>query len=279
MSVRRQCELMGLNRSTLYYQPAPESRFNLEVMQWIDTQYLKTPFYGYRRMTAGLQRDGYAVNRKRVQRLMRLMGIMALYPQPKTSNRHPQHKIWPYLLKNMTIKQPDQVWCTDITYIPMPRGFMYLVAVMDWFSRYVLAWELSNSLDTDFCLTVLDNAFAFGRPFIFNSDQGSQFTANAFTQRLLENNVRISMDGRGRFYDNIFIERLWRSVKYEEVYLYKHETVAALEKGLTRYVHFYNHERPHQSLGDCTPTEVYFSLKMLDRPLNCLVKWNGENVT
>lgn len=261
---------MGLNRSTLYYQPSPESVFNLEVMEWIDAQYLKTPFYGYRRMTAVLQRAGYAVNHKRVHRLMRLMGIVAIYPQPKTSNRHPQHKIWPYLLKNMVIKYPDQVWCTDITYIPMPRGFMYLVAVMDWFSRYVLTWELSNSLDTDFCLVALDNAFDCGRPFIFNSDQGSQFTANAFTQRLLGNNVRISMDGRGRFYDNIFIERLWRSLKYEEVYLYKHETVAALEKGLTRYVHFYNHERPHQSLGDCTPAEVYFSLKMLDRPFDHL---------
>lgn len=258
---------MGLNRSTLYYQAAPESRFNLEVMQWIDIQYLETPFYGYRRMTDGLQRVGYVVNHKRVLRLMRLMGIMAIYPQPKTSIRDPQHQIWPYLLKNRLIKYPDQVWCTDITYIPMPSGFMYLVAVMDWFSRYVLTWELSNSLDTDFCLTALDQAFHFGRPLIFNSDQGSQFTANLFTQRLLDQDIRISMDGRGRFYDNIFIERLWRSLKYEEVYLYKHETVPALAKGLTRYFHFYNHKRPHQSLGYCTPAEVYFGLKMLDRPL------------
>ncbi len=259
---------MGLNRSTLYYQPAPESAFNLEVMEWIDAQYLKTPFYGYRRMTAVLQRAGYAVNHKRVERLMRLMGIAAIYPQPKTSIRHPQHKIWPYLLKNVVVRLPNQVWCTDITYIPTPNGFMYLVAVMDWFSRYVLTWELSNSLDTDFCLIALDNALVLGRPLIFNSDQGSQFTANAFTRRLLENDVRISMDGRGRFYDNIFIERLWRSVKYEEVYLYKHETVVALEKGMTRYFHFYNHERPHQRLGDCTPAEVYSGFKMLDRPLN-----------
>ncbi len=268
--MRRQCDLMGLNRSTLYYQPAPESAFNLEVMEWIDAQYLQTPFYGYRRMTAVLQRAGYAVNHKRVWRLMRLMGIVAIYPQPKTSIRHPQHKTWPYLLKNVVVKHPDQVWCTDITYIPMPNGFMYLVAVMDWFSRYVLTWQLSNSLDTDFCLTALDNALTFGQPLIFNSDQGSQFTANAFAQRLLENDVRISMDGRGRFYDNIFIERLWRSVKYEEVYLYKHETVPALEKGLARYFHFYDHERPHQGLGNCTPAEVYFGHKALgqyDQPL------------
>ena len=257
---------MGLNRSALYYQPAQESTFNLEVMQWIDAQYLKTPFYGYRRMTVVLQRAGYEVNHKRVRRLMRLMGIMAIYPHPKTSIGHPRHKIWPYLLKNMAIKQPDQVWCTDITYIPMPNGFMYLVAVMDWFSRYVLAWELSNSLDTDFCLVALNKAFAFGQPLIFNSDQGSQFTANVFTQRLLEKGTHISMDGRGRFYDNIFIERLWRSLKYEEVYLYKHATVPALEEGLTRYFHFYTHERPHQSLENCTPAEVYFGLKMLDRP-------------
>lgn len=236
-------------------------------MAWIDVQYLKTPFYGYRRMTQVLQRAEYVVNHKRVRRLMRLMGIMAIYPQPKTSIRQPQHKIWPYLLKNMVIWQPDQVWCTDITYIPMPNGFMYLVAVMDWFSRYVLAWELSNSLDTDFCLVALDNALAYGKPAIFNSDQGSQFTANLFSQHLLDKGIRISMDGRGHYYDNIFIERLWRSLKYEEVYLYKHSTVPALVAGLTRYFHFYGHERPHQSLANCTPAEVYFGLKMLDRPL------------
>jgi putative transposase len=236
-------------------------------MRLIDHQYLKTPDYGYRRMTDMLHRKGYEVNRKRIQRLMQVMGIQAIYPRPKTSTSHPNHKIWPYLLRNKVVKQPDQVWCTDITYIPMPTGYMYLVAVMDWFSRFVLAWKLSNSMDTAFCLEALDQAYSFGKPFIFNSDQGSQFTSNAFTQRLLNKGVLISMDGRGRCFDNIFIERLWRSVKYEEIYLRKHETVPSLTTGLKRYFHHYCFERPHQSMAYCTPAEIYFGLKGLDRPI------------
>lgn len=237
-------------------------------MRLIDEQYMEAPEYGYRKMTAILNRKGYAVNHKRVQRLMRLMGIQAVYPKPKTSKRQPEHQIWPYLLKNRVIRQPDEVWCTDITYIPMPTGFMYLVAVMDWFSRFVLAWELSNSMESDFCLRALNKAFAFGRPHIFNSDQGTQFTAVSFTNRLQEQQVLISMDGRGRYLDNIFIERLWRTVKYDEVYMHKHETVPALFDGLTRYFQRYCYRRPHQSLGNCTPAEVYFTCKGLERPLD-----------
>jgi putative transposase len=208
-------------------------------MRLIDEQYMETPDFGYRRMTQMLHRQGYEVNHKRVFRLMQRMGIQAIYPRPKTSNKHPEHKIWPYLLRNRRVARPDEVWCIDITYIPMTTGFMYLVAVMDWFSRFVLSWELSNSMETDFCLRTLDKAFVFGKPFIFNSDQGSQFTSIAFTQTLLDKGIRVSMDGRGCFYDNIFIERLWRSVKYEDVYLKKYETVPELTAGLRRYFHRY----------------------------------------
>jgi len=188
-------------------------------MRRIDALYLEAPESGYRTMTELLQREGYAVNGKRILRLMRLMGIQAVYPQPKTSIRHPEHKIWPYLLRNRVISQPNEVWCVDITYIPMPTGFMYLVAIMDWFSRFVLAWELSNSMEVDFCIDALEKAFAFGQPAIFNSDQGSQFTSHAFIRCLLARRIRISMDGRGRYLDNIFIERLWRTVKYDEIYM------------------------------------------------------------
>lgn len=267
LSLRQQCTLLGLNRSSYYYKPAPISVLNLELMRLIDQLYMQHPVYGYRRITDILQRRGYAVNRKRIQRLMRIMGIQAIFPRPKTSKRHPDHKIWPYLLKNRVVKQADEVWCTDITYIPMPTGTMYLVVVMDWFSRFVLSWEVSNTMDTDFCLRALEKAFAFGQPHIFNSDQGSQFTATAFTQRLQEKRILISMDGRGRFYDNIFIERLWRSVKYEEVYLYKHETVPDLVDGLTHYFQHYCYERPHQSMAYCTPAEVYYTFKGIDRPI------------
>ena len=217
-------------------------------------------------MTELLQRKGYAVNGKRVLRLMRKMGIQAIYPKPKTSTPNPDHKIWPYLLRNRVVKQPNEVWCVDITYIPMPTGFMYLVAVMDWFSRFVLSWELSNSMETAFCLSALDKAFAYGKPYIFNSDQGSQFTSLAFTRKLLEKRIQISMDGRGRYLDNIFIERLWRTVKYDEVYMRNHATVPALRKGLTRYFERYCYRRPHQSLAYCTPSEVYFGCKAIERP-------------
>lgn len=236
-------------------------------MRQIDELYLEAPESGYRTMTELLQRQGYQVNGKRIYRLMRKMGIQAIFPRPKTSLRHPQHKVWPYLLRNRVISQPDEVWCVDITYIPMATGFMYLVVVMDWFSRFVLAWELSNSMDTDFCIRALDSAFAFGQPFIFNSDQGSQFTSHAFTSQLLARNIRISMDGRGRYLDNIFIERLWRTVKYDDIYLHNYASVPALHAGLTRYFQRYCYRRPHQSLAMCTPAEVYFGCKGLDRPI------------
>lgn len=236
-------------------------------MRRIDELYLEAPESGYRTMTELLQREGYQVNGKRILRLMRKMGIQAVYPQPKTSKRHPDHKIWPYLLRDRVVQQPNEVWCVDITYIPMPTGFMYLVAIMDWFSRFVLAWELSNSMETDFCVHALENAFAFGQPAIFNSDQGAQFTSHVFTNCLLERQIRISMDGRGRYLDNIFIERLWRTVKYDEIYMNNHATVPDLRTGLTRYFQRYCYRRPHQSLAMCTPAEVYFGCQSIIRPL------------
>jgi putative transposase len=257
LSIRRQCDLIGLNRATFYMMPAGETAMNLQLMRLIDEQYLETPFYGYPRMTAHLRRAGFAVNPKRVARLMQKMGLQGLFPRRKTTVPAPGHTIYPYLLRGLAITHPDQVWSTDITYVPMTTGFMYLVAIMDWYSRYVLAWGVSNTLDGAFCLSALDQALASGQPEIFNTDQGAQFTAQAFTGRLLAAHVQISMDGRGRALDNIFIERLWRTVKYEDIYLKGYETVAALYTGLAQYFHFYNEERPHQSLGYCTPAEVY----------------------
>ena len=258
LSIRRQCELVGLGRSSFYYEPMSESPLNLELMRRLDQQYLETPFYGSRRMTIWLQSHGYAVNRKRVRRLLGLMGIEAIYPKPKTSQPAPEHKVYPYLLRNLAVERVNQVWRSDITYIPMRRGFVYLVAVMDWYSRYVLAWQLSNTLEGSFCLDALEQALLMGPPDIFNTDQGSQFTALAFTSRLLQADTRISMDGRGRALDNIFNERLWRSVKYEDIYLKDYETVPALLTGLERYFHFYNQQRFHQSLDYRTPAQVYF---------------------
>ena len=257
ISIRRQCELIGLNRSSFYMKPAGETALNLEMMRRIDEQYLKTPFYGYRRMTAHLRRQGYEINPKRVARLMQKMGLQALFPRQKTTSSAQGHKIYPYLLRDVSITHSNQVWSTDITYVPMRNGFMYLVAIIDWFSRYILTWRLSNTLDGAFCLAALDQALANGRPEIFNSDQGSQFTANAFTKPLLDANIRISMDGRGRALDNIFIERFWRTIKYEDIYLKDYETVPALKIGLTDYFQFYNHKRLHQSLGYRPPAEVY----------------------
>jgi len=256
--MRRQCELVGLNRSSLYYEAAPESALNLKLMRLMDEQYLQTPFYGWRRMTAWLQRQGHEVNHKRVRRLLLKMGLQAVYPKPQTSKMGQGHKIYPYLLRNLTIERPNQVWSTDITFVPMPHGFMYLAAIMDWYSRYVLAWQLSNTLDTDFCLLALEQALKSGKPEIFNTDQGSQFTSHQFTGRLEKDNIRISMDGRGRALDNIFIERLWRTVKYEDIYLKAYPSAPELHLGLLDYFHFYNHERPHQSLNYLTPTEVHF---------------------
>lgn len=259
LSIRRQCELVGLNRSTYYYEPAGESEFNLHLMRLIDEQYLKTPFYGWPRMTAYLRRKKYPVNHKRVQRLMQKMGLQAIHPKRKTSVAGQEHKIYPYLLRNLEITHPNQVWSTDITYVPMQHGFMYLVAIMDWFSRYVLAWQLSNTLDGRFCLDALQQALLLGQPDIFNSDQGVQFTALEFTGCLEAAGVRISMDGRGRVFDNIFIERLWRSVKYEDIYLKDYASVPELDTGLGEYFQFYNHDRPHQSLDYRTPAEVHFA--------------------
>jgi putative transposase len=259
ISLRRQCELIGLERSTYYYVPAGETAFNLRLMRLIDEQYLKTPFYGWPRMTAHLRRQGYTVNHKRVQRLMQLMGLQAIYPKPRTSLAGQGHKIYPYLLRGLAITRSGQVWSADITYIPMRHGFMYLVAVIDWFSRYVLAWQLSNTLDGRFCLDTLQQALRLGQPDIFNTDQGAQFTALDFTTCLETAGVRVSMDGRGRALDNIFVERLWRSVKYEDIYIKDYASVVELEAGLQAYFRFYNHERPHQSLAYRTPAEVHMT--------------------
>ena len=228
-------------------------------MRLIDEQYTRTPFYGIRRMTFALQGRGHCVNHKRVQRLMRQMGIEAIHPKPKLSQRNEEHKIYPYLLRGLEIDQPNQVWATDITYIRMHRGFVYLVAIMDWFSRYVLSWSVSVTMDVHFCLEAIEKALSQGKPGIFNSDQGSQFTSREFTGLLLGAGIRISMDGRGRVFDNIFIERLWRSLKYEEVYLKEYENVLSCIEGLRAYFRFYNDERPHQALGYKTPKEVYFA--------------------
>ena len=258
LSLRRQCELIGLNRSSYYYQPIPESPLNLTLMRLIDEQYLRTPFYGYLKMTEYLRRKKeYQVNHKRVYRLMTQMGLQAVAPRPHTSRPHPEHKIYPYLLRGVEITHCNQVWSADITYVPMQRGFMYLVAVLDWYSRYVLSWEISNTLDGDFCLLALERALQRGQPEIFNTDQGSQFTANAFTARLEKAHIKISMDGKGRAFDNIFIERLWRTVKYENIYLSDYDTGLDLVAGLANYFDFYNHERFHQSLAYRTPVQVY----------------------
>ena len=257
VSIRRQCELLGLARSTLYYQPATETEENLRLMRRLDEQYLKTPFYGSRRMTAWLQAEGEEVNRKRVQRLLRIMGLEGLTPRRSTSRPAKGHRVFPYLLRGVALTHPDQVWSTDITYIPLRRGFVYLTAIMDWYSRYVLAWRLSNRLDGGFCLEALDAALQTGQPEIFNSDQGSQFTSDAFVGRLLDRAVAVSMDGRGRALDNAFIERLWRSLKYEDIYLKDYTTVDELYEGLLRYFELYNCERLHQALEYQTPYRVY----------------------
>ena len=261
LSIRRQCERVGLNRSTCYYLPATEAEDNLRLMRLLDEQYLRTPFYGWPRMTAYLRKQGHRVNHKRVQRLLGIMGLQAIYPKPRTTQAAKDHKVYPYLLRGLAITHPNQVWSSDITYIPLAHGFMYLVAIIDWFSRYVLSWQLSNTLDGDFCLQTLQQALTLGQPEIFNTDQGAQFTAHDFTDCLEAHHIRISMDGRGRALDNIFAERLWRTVKYEDVYLNEYATVPALETGLNRYFTFYNTERLHQSLSYRVPTEVHFDFK------------------
>jgi putative transposase len=258
MSIVAQCRLLRVARSTLYYRPAPASDDDLRLMRRIDEQYLATPFYGSRRMVAVLRREGYAVNRKRVRRLMRLMGIEAIYQKPNTSQRHPDHKVYPYLLRGLVIDRPNQVWCADITYIPMAKGFVYLVAVMDWFSRRVLAWRLSIGMETAFCVEALQEAIdRYGAPEIFNTDQGVQFTSAAFLAELESKGVRISMDGKGRFLDNIFIERLWRSLKYEDIFIRAYTLVSEARSGIAAWFAFYNDKRLHQALGYRTPRETF----------------------
>ncbi|MGB7719649.1 MAG: IS3 family transposase [Bryobacteraceae bacterium] len=259
ISVRRQCELLGVNRSGLYYEPAGESEENLRLMRLLDEQYTQTPFYGSRKMTKWLVAEGYPVNRKRVSRLMDLMGIEAVYPKPKLSQPGESHRIYPYLLRDTTVARVNQVWSTDITYIRMAQGFLYLVAVMDWFSRFVLSWSLSVTMEVEFCVEALQRALRRGRPEIFNSDQGSQFTSEKFTRELAGRQVAISMDGRGRCMDNIFVERLWRSLKYEEVYLKNYASVTEARAGIAGYFRFYNHERLHQSLDYRTPAAIYLA--------------------
>lgn len=258
LSVVRQCALVSISRSTFYRTPAPETAENLLLMRLLDEQFLETPWYGSRQMARHLRRQGHAVGRKRVRRLMATMGLAPIYQQPRTTVPHPEHRIYPYLLRNLMVDRPNQVWCADITYIPMRRGFLYLVAVMDWSTRRVLSWRLSNTMDVEFCIAALEEALArFGRPDIFNSDQGSQFTSPRFTEVLSGAGARISMDGRGRWMDNVFIERLWRSLKYECVYLHAFETGSELRAGLTRWIGYYNAHRPHSALGGLTPDEAY----------------------
>ena len=258
LSIVRQCALVSIGRSTFYRAPAPETAENLALMRLLDEQFLETPWYGSRQMTRHLRRLGHAVGRKRVRRLMATMGLAPIYQRPRTTVPHPAHRIYPYLLRDLVVDRPNQVWCADITYIPMRRGFLYLVAVMDWSTRRVLSWRLSNTMDVEFCIAALEEALArFGRPEIFNSDQGSQFTSPRFTEVLTAAGVRISMDGRGRWMDKVLIERLWRSMKYECVYLHAFETGSELRTGLACWIGYYNGARPHSSLDGMTPDEAY----------------------
>jgi putative transposase len=262
LSIVRQCTLLDISRSGLYYQPKGISEESLTLMKLIDRQYLATPFYGARKIAAWLKSQGQRVNRKRVRRLMRIMGLKAIYRLPRTSKPVPGHKIYPYLLSGLKITRPNQVWAADITYIPMVRGFLYLVAIIDWYSRYVLSWRLSNTLDASFCVDALEEALKKGKPEIFNTDQGAQFTSEAFTGLLQQHGVRISMDGKGSYNDNLFIERLWRTVKYEEVYLKAYQDGRDARVSLGDYFRFYNTERPHQALGYRTPAEVFNSIRV-----------------
>jgi putative transposase len=258
LSVVRQCELVSISRSGFYHRPAGETVLNLELMRLIDAQFLEAPWYGARQMARHLRREGYVVGRKRIRRLMAKMGLAPIYQRPRTTVPNPEHRVFPYLLRDLVIDRANQVWCADITYLPMRRGFLYMVAVMDWATRKVLAWRVSNTMEVEFCLEVLEEAMAhFGRPEIFNTDQGSQFTSPRFTGLLLKAGVRISMDGRGRWMDNVFIERLWRSLKYECVYLHAFETGSEVRTGLSKWIGYYNARRPHSALAGRTPDEAY----------------------
>lgn len=266
ISVVRQCKLFKISRTSVYFKPQGEKPENLKLMRLMDEQYLKTPTYGSRSMVTFLEKLGYDKNRKRIQRLMRLMGLEAIYPKKKTSNPNPAHKIYPYLLRKLCIDRPDQVWAADISYLPMEQGFMYLVAIMDWHSRKVLSWRVSNTMDSDFCVEALKEAIHnYGCPEIFNTDQGSQFTSESFTKVLKDNDIKISMDGRGRFQDNIFIERLWWTLKYHYFYLRVFETGSELRNGLRNWFQYYNQERFHQSLENWTPNEIYYKKQVLEK--------------
>jgi putative transposase len=259
LSIRRQCALLSLNRATAYYRAAPTPAEDLALMRLVDEEYTRHPFKGSRMMREWLCLQGHDVNRKRVQRLMRLMGIEGLNPRRSTSKPHPQHKVYPYLLRDLIVERANQVWASDITYIPMARGWVYLMAIIDWYSRMVLAWRLSNTLDSGFCVEALMEALLrWGTPEIFNTDQGAQFTAEAFVSVLRDSGVAISMDGKGRWVDNVYVERLWRSLKYEEVYLHAYDDVPEARRGIGGYFGFFNDERPHQALGYCVPSQVYF---------------------
>jgi len=267
LSIGRQCALVSISRSSFYYTPMGETPLNLALMRLIDQQFLETPFYGARQMARHLKRQGFTVGRKRVSRLMARMGLSPIYQKPRTSEPHPAHPVYKYLLRGLAIERPNQVWCADITYLPMRRGFLYLVAIMDWASRKVLSWRLSNTMDVEFCIAALEEALArHGAPEIFNTDQGSQFTSPRFTDVLRNAGVRISMDGRGRWMDNVFIERLWRSMKYECVYLHAFETGSELRTGLARWIGLYNERRPHLALDGRTPDEAYRGIEIAPYP-------------
>jgi putative transposase len=265
LSIVRQCQLLKVSRSGWYYKPREESTFNLTLMRVIDEQFLATPYYGSRQMRRQLRRSGYWVSRKRVRRLMRLMGLQAIYQTPKTSLPHPQHKVYPYLIKDLNINRPNQAWCSDITYIPIKRGFLYLVAIMDWYSKKVLSWRISNTLDTEFCVQALKEAISlYGIPDIFNTDQGSQYTSLSFTNVLKDHEIKISMDGKGRWMDNVFIERLWRSLKYECVYLNNFENNQQAKVLIRNWMNHYNRDRPHSTFDGQTPHEVYVKIQNLN---------------
>jgi putative transposase len=269
LSVQKQCQLLGVSRSSYYYQPKEVSEEELTLLRLLDEQYMKTPFYGSRKFTIFLRSMGYEVNRKRVIRLMRQLGLQAIYPKRRTTIINPEHRVYPYLLRDLSIARANHVWCTDITYLPIGKGHFYLVAIMDWYSRRVLGWKISNTMDVDFCKRALEEALLnYGKPEIFNSDQGSQFTSKDFTERLQKEKVKISMDGRGRCYDNIFIERLWRSLKYELIYIREFENGKELTEQVNKWFNWYNKERPHQALDYQTPDEVYRQSLTMTRRLS-----------
>jgi putative transposase len=271
LSIRSQCRLLSISRSSFYYEPQGETGMNLDLMRLIDKQFLETPFYGVRQMTWHLRHEGHAVNQKRIRRLMRLMRLMPIYRKPDTSRPAKGHKTYPYLLTGLRVERPNQVWCADITYLPMRRGFLYLVAIMDWRTRKVLAWRISNTLEADFCVEAMNEAIhRFGPPEIMNTDQGAQFTSFAWIDRLRRSGVRISMDGKGRYLDNIFIERLWRSLKYECVYLHAWETGSQARAGVGDWIAFYNHQRPHAAHGGQPPAMVYFNTIETDQQVQAV---------